>query len=242
MLTTLACTFARKSRTAWRSGLPLLPSRDGQEGRPVDRVDVPPRAAGRLGIGIEHANARLRQVGPVLDPLGIARPMADDHQAVGDHPPVRPVVPRRLDPARLDQQLHVALVREDRDVGVEPRRDRPRLRPRAVVRLLEPDRPARLLPSTRPRTPAASHREAPRERPNRPRSRARRRSDHAPAPQPEATTPSNTRPTQSPKFTRTHIPFSPRSTCLHVIPPSSDVRSRRQNNRKPHSSDRSRTN
>ena len=70
--------------------------------------------------------------------------MADDHQAVGDHSLVRAVFPGRLYPASLDQQLHVAFVRQDRHVGVKARSDRPGLGSGAVVRLFERDGPAGL--------------------------------------------------------------------------------------------------
>ena len=139
MLTTLRLDPRQQVAHGRRVGLALARLARRQSSRAVDRVDVPAGPAGGLRVGVEHAHARPGQVVPVLDLLGIARPDADHDQAAGDHPLVGPGVPVGLDQPGLDQRLHVALEREHRDVGVEPRGDRPGLGAGGVVRLLEPD-------------------------------------------------------------------------------------------------------
>ena len=76
-----------------------------------------------LRIGIEHPDAGPAQVGPILDLLGITRPVADDHHAVGQNASIGPGIPIRPDLGFLDQDLHIALVRQDRQIGVETRGD-----------------------------------------------------------------------------------------------------------------------
>ena len=142
MLTTFAWTLASRSRRGLGVGLAALAVAE-QPGA-VDRVDVPAGAAGGLRVGVEHADAGPGQVGPVVDRLRVAGRDADDDQAPGDDPPVRPGVPVRLTSPAFDQPLDVALEREDGDVGVEPRGDRAAWAPEPLYDSSKPDVAARL--------------------------------------------------------------------------------------------------
>src|SRR5208337_5508530 len=100
-------------------------------------VDVPARASRGLRVRVEHTHSWTAQLSPIPDLLGIAWPVTNHHQTVGQNAPMRSGVPIRFDFSGLDEDVHVTLMRQDRQVGVETRGDLAGLGAGSVVRLLE---------------------------------------------------------------------------------------------------------
>src|SRR3954451_3671302 len=105
--------------------------------RPVGRHHVPACAAGGEGVGVDHVDARLQQVLPRVDALGIA--LADDEHGdrLGNDALGGAVLPVRRDEACVDLAGDVRLQGEVDEVRVLTRLDRAALVARRAVRLAE---------------------------------------------------------------------------------------------------------
>src|SRR4051812_25503268 len=83
----------------------------------VGRQHVPAGAARGERVGVDDLDARLGQVGPGLDALGIALAHDEDRDRIGDHALGLVLVPVVGDLAALDQAGHVRLEGEAHVVG-----------------------------------------------------------------------------------------------------------------------------
>ena len=105
--------------------------------RAVGSHHVPARAARGEGVGRHHLHARLDEIRPVRDVLGV--PLAhDDHDdRVGHEAVCRVLVPASRHEPRLDQPFDVGGEREVDHVGVQAADDGAALFARAPIGLLE---------------------------------------------------------------------------------------------------------
>ena len=109
------------------------------------RQIVPAGAAGSLRVRRDHLDARLDQVFPVLDALGIALPhQEDDGRGVGRAVLRQPALPVLGDLALLRDGVDVVGQRQRHDIGIQPVDHRARLLARAAMRLVDPQRIAAL--------------------------------------------------------------------------------------------------
>src|SRR4051812_32084141 len=90
----------------------------------VGRHHVPARAAARERVRRDHLDARLREVLPLRDVLGVALARHEDDDRVGDHALVLVLVPALVDEAAVHQPRDVGLERELDHVGLEAAVDR----------------------------------------------------------------------------------------------------------------------
>src|SRR3954452_3909158 len=101
--------------------------------------DVPACAAARERVRRDHLDARLREVVPGLDVLGVALAGDEDDHGVRDHALVLVLVPALVDEAAVDEPRHVRLERELDHVGGQATVDRTALVAGRAVGLAEAD-------------------------------------------------------------------------------------------------------
>src|SRR5262249_52548601 len=101
----------------------------------VEGVDVPLRAAGCFGIGCQDVDARLREIGPVIQILRISRAHRDHHNRSADDAAIGYRSPVVSDQSRVRDLVDIAFERKHGDVCLEAADYRAGLSATALIRV-----------------------------------------------------------------------------------------------------------
>ena len=123
-----------------RLGRTRLALRERQGGE-----EIPARAARGLRVRRDHPHARLQQIGPVVDRLGVALAHQEhDRAGIGAGIVRQPLLPVRRQQAAPRQRVDIRRQRQGHDIRLQPVQHRARLRAGAAMRLVDGDRLAGL--------------------------------------------------------------------------------------------------